>query len=113
MIKCGFFGFQILIHAFCAMFFSSMVLWLSTKLPNIFVLASSPIILFYVLENISVGLKLPLLLSITRIGKGTVVLGNNPWITLVDSILLSGTFSVLCSIAFYHSCKRRIENALY
>lgn len=91
-------------------FFSVFALWFSTKLTNIFVVLFSPMILYFLIENLTIWLKLPIFLSLPRILNGTVTLSSGPWQTLGYAITVFTVLAAIFAIAFCRSCKRRVEN---
>lgn len=106
----GYFMFGILVKAFCAAFFSVFSLWLSTKITNIFVALTSPVILYFFLENIGVILKLPSHLQISTVAKGHLMVAGSLARTVFYPIALFGGLALVFGIFFVNNAKRRIEN---
>lgn len=105
-----FFLIRILMKAFCAAFTSTFALWLSTKITNVFVTLTSPIILFYLLENLGVILKLPRQFQISTLAKGHVIVGSSLLFTLLYPVLLFTFLGAVFGALFSKSAKERVEN---
>lgn len=101
---------QILIKATSAGFFAVLSLWISTKITNIFVVLASPIITYYLIDNLTIKLGLPFYISITRLMEGAVELRVGVGATLLYAIGVFTGLSMILIVAFYFSCKRRVEN---
>ncbi len=106
----GYFMFGILIKAFCAAFSSVFALWLSTKITNIFVALTSPVILYFLLENLGVILKLPSCLQISTVARGHLLIADSFWQTLLYPIFLFTALGLVFGILFTRSARRRVEN---
>lgn len=105
-----YFMVKILIKGFFAGFCSTFALWLSTRITNVFVALTTPIILYYVLENLTVLLRLPSALQIGKLLKVHVEIGGRPLLTLLYPVLLFSAMSLLFSALFTRGEKRRLEN---
>lgn len=91
-------------------FFAVFALWFSTKITNIFVVYFSPLILYYVINNVTQWLQPPMFLSVSHIIKGSVSIENAPWLTVFYAVGLFSILTVPLAFAFYFDCKRRVEN---
>lgn len=105
-----YFMIRICIKAFCAAFCSVFALWLSTWITNIFVALTSPIILFYFLENVGAIFQLPGQLQITTLAKGHLMAGESLSCTLLYPVFLFLAFGSLFGVFFAHRAKERVEN---
>lgn len=105
-----YFMIRILIKAFCAAFFAVYAIWLSTKITNVFVTLTSPIILYYLLENLGALLRLPKGMQIATIAKGHYIVGDSVQWTLLYPIFLFTFLSILISSSYISSVKGRVEN---
>ena len=105
-----YFMVRILIKAFCAAFFSVFAIWLSTKITNIFVTLTSPIILYYLVENLGVLLQLPSWLQIATIAKGHFMVGDSLQWTLLYPIILFSILGLVITMSYISNVKGRVEN---
>lgn len=92
------------------MFFSVFSLWLSTKITNIFVALTSPIILYFLWENIAVIFKFPSFLQISTVAKGHFAISESLPKTFIYPLVLFGALSFVFGALFTLGAKRRIEN---
>jgi len=106
-----YFVIRILLQAFGAGFFSVFALFIATKLENIFVVLASPIILYYLIENLSALFKLSGFLSIPKLLKGASDIKGGPWLVLLYAGIFFISITVAVGIAYYFSLKRRMNNA--
>lgn len=103
-----FFFIRVLLQAMAAGFFAVFSLWLSTKIINYFVVLASPIILYYLIDNLFVALHIPPRFMLSKISQGLL---QGPGILEIVLYCL-GYFlllGIVFSIAFYFGSKRRFE----
>ena len=105
-----YFLIRILMVSACAALFSVLALWLSTKIINIFVVLASPIIIYYFFDNLSVALKFPFFLSISKIVRGAIEIQAGPGFTLLYSVCFFLILTGGLIYAFYRGCRKRCEN---
>lgn len=105
-----YFMIRILILAAAAGFFSVLALWISTKVVNIFVVFSSPIIAYYLIDNVSIALDIPFYLSLSKIIRGTIEIKGGITISLLYAMSVLVGLSVVFIIMFHVSCRKRCEN---
>ncbi|MDD3278591.1 MAG: hypothetical protein PHG16_06865 [Lachnospiraceae bacterium] len=105
-----YFMIRILILAAGAGFFSIVALWISTKIVNIFVVLASPIIVYYLIDNVSVALGIPFYLSLSRIIRSTIEIKGEIGVSLLYALGIFGGLSVAFMIAFYFGCRKRCED---
>lgn len=106
----GYFLFGTFVKAFCAGFFAMFSLWLSTKIPNIFVALTSPVILYFLWENLAVILKFPSQLQISTVAKGHLFIAGSFWETLLYPLSLFGLLGLVFGIFFTNSEREVVEN---
>lgn len=104
-----YFAFGIMTKSLSAAFFSVFSLWFSTKIPNIFVALTSPVIVFFVWENLGSILKFPALLQISTVSKGHIFL-TGLLQTFLYPVILFGGMSFVFGLLFMQSVRRRIED---
>lgn len=93
-----------------AAFFALLALWVSAKVTNPLVAATVPIIGYYIIDNVSVWLKLPIYLSIPRLIKGNIeIVKGIGWTCLYVGGIFGG-LALLFGYLFFRNCRRRIEN---
>ena len=91
-------------------FFAVFALWISTKITDILVVMTAPIIGYYLIDNISICLGLPRYLSIPRLIKGNIEIVKGIGYTWLYVGGIFGGLALLFSWLFFKNCKRRIEN---
>lgn len=99
----------IFIKACCAGCFAVFSLWLSTKIPNVFVTLASPLLAFYLLNTLAMALRLPSVFMVSNLARVTLSFGGPAETTLVAAgvfVLLGVLFTAL----FACGSKRRLEN---
>lgn len=106
----GYFLCKTAIRAFGAGFFSVFALWLSTKITNVFVVLASPVILYFLWENVAIITRMPGFLQIGSLLKGHIQIGENLLWTVLYPILLFSALAAAFGIFFFDSAKRRVEN---
>ncbi|SHH34359.1 hypothetical protein [Desulfosporosinus lacus] len=104
----AFFSFQILVKFFAATFFSVLALWISTYLTNVFVTLAVPILSFYFLITI------PPVIGISMRWFYNALMGsayaNNPYGSLLYSIVVCSLLSILMGILVVGQIRRRLEH---
>jgi len=105
-----YFGIEILFKSLCAGFLCVFALWVSTKVTNVFITLAAPLLLFYVVNTVSAALRLPGILSIAKLSRGFVAIGYDPALSVIYTAGVFLAASLLCSLAFVRSCRRRIIN---
>ena len=105
-----YFLIRILMLAACAGFFAVISLWISTKIVNVFVALASPIIVYYVVDNLTVALDLPFFVSVSKIVRGMIEIHAGPMATLLYAISFFSGLALLFVVAFYFECRKRCEN---
>lgn len=91
-------------------FFAVLALWISVKITDTLVVVTTPIIGYYIIDNISIWLRLPKYLSIPRLIKGNIEIVKGISCTWLYVGGIFGSLALLLSWSFYRNCKRRIEN---
>lgn len=100
----------ILAKAFSAGAFSVMALWVSTKITNIFATLAAPIILYYLIENVFILVKMPSSVSPQAVISMHISMGDNVALTILYPIALFLLLAVFFGFLFMNNVKRRIEN---
>lgn len=95
--------------ACCAAFTSVFALWLSTIIPNIFMTLASPVIAFYLIENMLAFFQLPAYFQIGSLAKGSVTVGGLAS-TILYIVVLFSLFAAIFGCLFVCAVKRRVEN---
>jgi len=101
---------KILYKAFCAGFLCVFALWLSTKIINVFVALSTPLLAYYLIDTLSLAINIPDSFSINCLSKGYVNINNQPLPTFLYTILLFTAAAIIFGGCFVKNCKGRIEN---
>lgn len=105
-----YFLIRILFKGFCAGFLSVAALFVSTKITNIFVALSSPIIVYFTLENLLFISRAPYFLQIGNIVKGHLQMEGNLFAAVAYPLAVFAGLSLIFGILFTALAKRRIEN---
>lgn len=106
----GYFLCRAAIKAAGAGFFAVFALWLSTKITNAFVALASPVILYYLWENVAVITQMPRFLQIGSLLKGHIQLGGSLLWTMLYPLLLFSALAAVFGVCFTINAKRRVEN---
>lgn len=99
-----------LFMSLCAGMLSVFALWLTTKIPNIFVALSTPILTYYVIDIIGDIFNWPSYWEIESLTYGYVNANGNPTVSFTYTVLVFLVFTLLFSIMFVISAKRRFKN---
>lgn len=101
---------KIALKSSCAAFFSVVSLWVSSKVDNVFVAYASPMICFYILDNICSILSLPAWLNIKSISTGVYLrqVSDSWW--LLYGFVFFIVLSAIVALDFIFLCKGRTEN---
>lgn len=91
-------------------FLAVVALWISTKITDTLVVVTAPIIGYYLIDNITIWLKLPGYLSIPRLIKGKIEIVKGIGYTWLYVGGIFGGLTFLFSWLFFKNCKRRLEN---
>ena len=98
-----------IIKACCAGAFAEFALWLSTKITNVFVTLSAPMLAYYVLNTLMMWLRMPSKFYPGMLSKGLSVFGGAGTTTLVTCGIFAA-FGEVFLVLFTRSCRRRLEN---
>lgn len=101
---------RILLQSLGASFFSVLALCISSKVIDVLVVVTAPMIIYYLIENMTVWLKIPFYLSIPQILKGNIEITKGIGHTWLYAGVFWGILIVIFSAIFYRNCKWRIEN---
>ena len=104
-----YFAAVIFIKACCAGAFAEFALWLSTKITNVFVTLSAPMLAYYVLNTLMMWLRMPSKFYPGMLSKGLSVFGGAGTTTLVTCGIFAA-FGAVFLVLFTRSCRRRLEN---
>lgn len=104
------FAIEIMYKALCAGLLCVFALWVSTKITNVFVTLAAPLLLYYLINTVSMAFKIPSNLSIHSLSRGLVNINGSPAESIVYTVAIFLTATVVLSIAFVRSCRGRIEN---
>lgn len=99
---------ELLIALLCA-FFAEIALWISAILPNMFVIVASPIIIYYLLNNLLYRVGMPDWLNPFAVRAGLAVFGGS----LQSFLYALAFFIVLCALfgwLFVRKARGRIQN---
>lgn len=105
-----YFFIVILLKSLCACFFSVLALWVSTKITNLFVVISTPLLCYEILNIVFSELGIPSLFHITEISKGRANILDDPALSFLYSICIFAGLTLLFSVLFFRSCKRRMTH---
>lgn len=99
---------ELLIALLCA-FFAEIALWISAVLPNMFVIVASPIIIYYLLDQILYYVGMPIWLNPFAVKGGFAAFGG----PLQSFLYALAFFIVLCALfgwLFVRKARGRIQN---
>lgn len=104
----SYFLVDILFIAITCSIFAIIGLVITTYLPNKFLAITAPIISYFLLYQLAIGLALPSFLKIDKIMKGIFIIGS-PSVNIVYVLLLGIIAYLIGSYVFYKGVKKNVE----
>lgn len=101
---------RIMLQALGVAFFSLVGLFISIKIPDVLVTVTAPIICYYLIENVTAGLDIPVFLSVPGMLRGNLEFFKSLGFTWLYMGIFWGILIIVVGILIYRNCKRRIEN---
>lgn len=105
----SYFCVLILISALCGAVFSVLALYISTILPNLFVVIAMPMLSYYVIVNLTFQLGVPPWLQLNKVYRAYCNFGT-PFTSLMYVVVFSVFLIVLLGFAFVLGSRRRLEH---
>lgn len=103
-----YFAALLITRSLCGAVFSVLALFVSTILPNLFVVVATPMLLYYGTVNLAALLGLPPWLRLNRIYASQYDMGS-PASTFLYGVFFSCAITVLLGTAFSAGLKRRLK----
>lgn len=104
-----YFLLTILLKSLNAGFLSVLSLYLSSKIPNIFVALATPILSFQILSTVANALRAPDYFVIRKISLGQININDSFTQSFLYSVFFYIVLTALCTLLFVKNCKRRIQ----